>query len=364
MRCGKGAARRGGVKFFLKKCKKGIDFYGGGCVTVEKISKEKSMKKRFFLSLIGVLCAFCCAFGFSACKDKNDNNDGNLGNNGGSNQEIPDESDYSYYSKLVQDVLKSDYYYNLLDFDEFSVPADPLYDPHPYGFLQAQGYDIEAIKNKSLECETICYVKGVDKNNLYVNTRVETVDNFGDYYTCYTLKYSISEREYKDIYFLYDLNAAHAAFVIQELSYQKTPKIESCASITKDSYIELNRGFNTYIKCTSQFDSGSISFDLIDFSVENQNIKCLLRTAPKSNKTIQQAQISKLECIPAKSNVQVYRVEVLKDSNIYKSPVKLNWNPEDYDKFKNNMQSITYLESQHTSLSPIENLYKDNEITK
>ncbi len=336
------------------------------------------MKKNFFLTLASFICAFCFAFGLTACKDTSDNNNGDLGNNGGSNQnndgdlgnsggnnqQNPEDSAYSQYSLPMQAVLKSDYYYNLLDFNEYTVPNTPLYDPHPYGFLKNQGYDIDAIKNQSLECETICYVKGTDKNNLYVNTRVETVDNFGDYYTCYTLKYSITEKEYNDIYFLYDLKAAHAAFIIQELSYQKTPKIEICASITKDSYTELNREFNTYIKCTSQFDDKSITFDLIDFSVENQTVKCLLRTAPIKSKTIQQAKMSKIECIPAKSNVQVYRVEVLEGSNIYKLPVKLTWNPEEYDKFKNNMQSITYLESQHTNLSPTKYLYEDNEITK
>ena len=145
------------------------------------------------------------------------------------------------YSELLQNVLTNEYYNYLIDSargGNYDLYTSGKFQPHPYAFLEDEGFDIEAIENKQLDCYTMSYVLDEEPNNLYMYTRV----NDGSVVHNYLLKYELTDQEMKD----YDMthNAptgatnyyVQAVFMNNEISEMKTPTIVGTSKMTLKAF--------------------------------------------------------------------------------------------------------------------------------
>ena len=213
-----------------------------------KLQPAKIVKKLATLTL-----ALGIALGTTACSNTPNNNT-NPGTTpptteqGGNEQGGGNQNDYSQYSPLLQGVLTDDYYNLLID----QAKANPNiankghFDPHPYGFLEDEGYDINKIKNNEIECLSTSYL---DNKNFYIQTKVENKATT-DYYSCYTLKYTLSNDEIDDLNKLFPAIGGttykyyQAPLFIQEISNQKTASVISKAHLTKTCHEALLNKIN------------------------------------------------------------------------------------------------------------------------
>ena len=103
-----------------------------------------------------------------------------------------------------------------------------LLNQHPYGFLQNQGYDIEAIKNGELSCQTFSFVMDDKPNKLYMVTRVltdDTKDNGWYNYVNYMISYDLTKQEMADYKGTYAQQYIYANFLNDAISKQKKATI-------------------------------------------------------------------------------------------------------------------------------------------
>ena len=258
----------------------------------------------------------------------------------------------SEYSQILNDVLDSDYYADLTDSyrDAWSYPITKAHEAIPYAFLSREGYDIQAIKDEEIDCDSVAYIKNDDTNTLYLSTRVET-NGADPYYTCYTLRYSLTDEEYDDLVMLHQGKYIQAPYFIQELDNQKTARVESKASITVEAY----DGIIETIKeaphlSTSVFGSDEITIDFLDFNIENQTFDINVRETPdRGNNTsamvmiVPNAQLRPLHLFPS-SRADIETLNY--NSNVFVGPTYY-WTltQEDLASFQNNYDSLTYFDS-------------------
>ena len=115
------------------------------------LSKLRTLLKpsKIVKSIAGLTIATGIAFSAFACKGPNYNSSSNNSNYPTSGEQNSDNSNASKYSQLLQNILKSNYYNNLISQAEKnnSLYSSAKFDPHPYAFLEDEGFDIEAIEN-------------------------------------------------------------------------------------------------------------------------------------------------------------------------------------------------------------------------
>ncbi len=278
------------------------------------------MKKLFGILILSVI-TFCTSFGFSACDfgatpphtheyqtkkdadkhwlecscgDKKDEiehvyTDGVCvcGQEETANPTNP-ENPYAQYSTLLQNLLNNEYYtYLLQDFYSEKLSSfSGYFKPHPYAFLQEEGFDTTAIKQGSVYCKTISFIKKKEPNNVYMAT---TVEDSSSTYTQYLLKYELTDIEVRDYKMLYDMPAnnegAHyarqTAFINDQISKEKTPTIISESYISKQTYNNLYAEIkhSQYWK-TLPNDSSNNSFDFIlnNFDTQTNSIYVYVHT--------------------------------------------------------------------------------------
>lgn len=198
------------------------------------------------------------------------------------------------HSQILLDVINSSYYASLYSKYKTASSIDNelyyhiySYDvwPIPFGFLSSQGYEIESIKNGELSCTSYPYMLEDEPNSLYIACKAETKASL-NYYTCYTLKYTLSDLEVSDLKYLCDKKAAETPLFIQELSYQKTPSVLTKASMSVKAYDSiLYRFTNSNDWLTEElFGSTSVTIDVLDFSTENNTLELAVRTDPSNPK--------------------------------------------------------------------------------
>ena len=138
------------------------------------------------------------------------------------------------YSVLLHSVEEDPYYQSIVD--QVNKTRDPesnglkrkncyLLNQHPYGFLQDQGYDVEAIKNGQLSCQTFSFVRADQPNKLYMVTRVLTEDNGWYNYVNYMISYDLTKQEMADYKGTYAQQYIYANFLNDAISKQKKATI-------------------------------------------------------------------------------------------------------------------------------------------
>ena len=226
------------------------------------IIRGRLAQKIAALCLAGAM-TFPLALSLGACGG---NGTGNTTNPNG-NQTQHGTTNYSQYSKLLQDVLTSEHYNFLIEqgkyafgyrWDDFNIKE------YPYAFLEKQGHDVDKIRSGELECTSDAYIIGNDTNTLRLATHVENENPNGNYYTHYILEYKLSDKEYEDLYMLFDGEYIQAPLFIQEIANSKTAKIISAYNFDKSLVNKMSK--YVYIGLKDQFVTAfdQIPYDLVD----------------------------------------------------------------------------------------------------
>ena len=269
----------------------------------------KKAYKRFAIltisaALAGVVALGACSLGGQTGGDDTDPDDPAIDNNDPTLE--PEEK----YSQILNDVLESDYYAELTDMYEaaWNYPITKAHEAIPYAFLSREGFDIQAIKDEEIDCDSVAYIKNDDTSTLYLSTKVVT-DGADPYYTCYTLSYPLTDKEYDDLVMLHQEKYIQAPYFIQELDNQKTAKVISKASITVEAYDELLQAFiDNEMYSTEVFGLNDIEMDFLDFNVNDNTFEVNLRTWPyRGNNTstmvmiVRNGQLRNLHLVPSLS---------------------------------------------------------------
>ena len=200
--------------------------------------------------LVSLILVFAIMLTLSSCNisdiiDTPDDDQGDLGdegndnknnNNGGNEEGV----DLSKYSPLLQSLLTNPEYDRLIErFEnkEEGLAESPLFQPHPYAFLEEQGIDTSKIINGELTANTMSYVIENEPNNLYMYTRV----NYPDYHQVYLLRYTLTDqemKEYEDItwHFIGTLQTNKVKKMINKVDY-----LHSLDSLNLANYIDKYR---------------------------------------------------------------------------------------------------------------------------
>lgn len=310
----------------------------------------KKAYKRFAIltisaALAGVVALGACSLGGQTGGNDTDPDDPTIDNNDPTSE--PEEK----YSQILQDVLASDYYAELTDMYEaaWNYPITKAHEAIPYAFLSREGYDIQAIKDEEIDCDSVAYIKNDDTSTLYLSTKVVT-DGADPYYTCYTLSYPLTDKEYDDLVMLHQEKYIQAPYFIQELDNQKTAKVISKASITVEAYDGLLQSFiDDKNYSTRVFGTDNLEMDFLNFSVNDNTFEVNLRTWPyRGNNTstmvmiVRNGQLRNLHLVPSLSVAPVSTLPY--NSSVFIGP-DFDWNPTNRDEFNTNHDSLTYFDS-------------------
>ena len=206
------------------------------------------------------------------------NQQGNQNQQGGT---TPTEPDYSGYSPLLQDVLKSDYYNDLiakaqkgkLEYTGTAEGGENIIENIPYKFLESQGEDIYGIKNNDYFVGCYNYVNNENKNELYTRIEIDFgTDEKTQYYKIYLIKHEITDKELKDFTMLTEGKYYQANFFIQELDNQREAELVNEFCINTKAYSTLKNKLNNNQEILAQLNNNTVSDYLItDFEEDEEN---------------------------------------------------------------------------------------------
>ena len=297
--------------------------------------------------------ALAAAFAFAACSPASGNS---AQQNEPSDPNTPSEpsepsAPTASHSDLLYGILANSYYRKIVsDLRESAGAADhsQLYDPIPYGFLEDRGHDISGIKNDTLQADSVAYTKEGEPNHLYIATRAETAAEF-PYYTCYTLRYTLSDLEMSDFKLVHDgnENSMHieAPLFIQELSYQKTPTVLSEASIVVTTYENILKSLLGFDNVSSDlFGTKNLTIDFASFSTINNTIVCYVRN-DHFNDLISTATIRTANMVPGNEGVDITTLS--SNAKVYSGPNLITFeNTQAMQNYMNNVTTVTYFYGQ------------------
>ena len=215
-----------------------------GAKRSSSLIRGKPAKKIAALCLAGAM-TLPLALSLGACGG---NGNGNTTNPNG-NQTQQGNTNYSQYSKLLQDVLNNPEYdelyrqYESGEIGESGTTLDSgvnIMEAIPYDFLTNKGEDIEGIKSGSVAVAADLYVMDNDKSNIY--SKLEIIYRMTDgekYINQYLLKYKIKEDELKDFTMLYEGGYYQGPIMFQYLASQREPEVVAEFSI----YDDTNKSF-------------------------------------------------------------------------------------------------------------------------
>ena len=180
------------------------------------------------------------------------NNNGSNNNNGNNSANNNQNNDFSQYSQLLQNILNNEEYDSLIHqvfHGGGEVFKNGALKPHPYAFLEDQGFDVNKIKSGKMDAYTLSYVLDEDPNSLYMHTRV-LVNN--SYWQNYLLKYTLTDREMEDYNMLHLVKNSVTNFYVQsvfmnnEISKMKTPEILGTSKIDANSFSKMTTDLQQY----------------------------------------------------------------------------------------------------------------------
>lgn len=193
--------------------------------------------------------------------------------------------DISQYSQLLQNVLTSEYYNGLIAQSKTDA-VNTLkngYCSHPFGFLEDEGYDVNAIWNGTIDCYSAGFVLKEEPNNLYIQTRVET-KTATPYYTEYVLRYTLTDEEMEDYKMIHSGGYIQAAFMNDAISQTRTPEVLSEVKCTVEAHKNLNETFSKMNEIKGILNNKSLStMSMVDFDEEAGTFKVLITGKDQSS---------------------------------------------------------------------------------
>ena len=202
--------------------------------------------------LLNLTLAVLIAVNLTSCEptdtyDPNDDTQLNGGNVNNGNNDNKHEIDLSKYSPLFQNVLTNEWYDELVArYLNGETSLERYFQPHPYTFLEEQGFSASDIISGKTPAYTMSYVLNEEPNNLYIHTRVQT----NDYYTNYLICYTLTDEEMADYNMVHAGNGLtrqylQAFFMNHEISKAKTPTILGTSKIYVSSLEAMQKNFKS-----------------------------------------------------------------------------------------------------------------------
>ncbi len=249
------------------------------------LNEEKAQKKPNIALIAGVICAVviivvACIFVFNGDNEGGILNPDNLGE-----LFTPEEPEgEEKCSQMLLNVLNDEYYNNLVAraLNNTDLFESAEFDPHPYAFLEDEGFDVEKIKSGEMACYSMSYVLDEEPNNLYMQTRV-LVNN--SYYHTYLLKYTLTKQEMADYRLMHgdnnqDRYYTKAVFLNNEISEMKTPEIIGTSKFYKEDIDSMLKGYPNHW----EFEKPSKYFEVIALEPSKDNtVKLVLYPYLKKN---------------------------------------------------------------------------------
>ena len=294
------------------------------------------------LALAGVLAATMVGCTYTPSTDKPVDPDNPIvdpinPDNPNPNPDNPDPTEQ--YSDILRAVLNDPYYDEIAEEFHNVNAADSRSNKIyaiPYGYIESIGIDTSPIKNDEVEAYATTYIKDDEPNYLYVYARVENNDST-PYYTCYNLKYSITDQEKEELEMLHEDGYIQAPFFIQELSNQKTPVDTKVASLTVERFNSFSNSFkkNSW-SSTDAFGHHNIDISLIGFSVEDQTFEIQAMSSPNSI-IDDKGEIRHIQLIPS-IGAEVTTI----GNNVLNQPLAWTCTNEALEEYQNNATYVTY----------------------
>ena len=225
----------------------------------EDLSKKISLLNRLYAkfhntkiykTILGLALASAITLGSTGCgyipfpdKGTTPNQGTHLVPDNGDETTAPSQTnqvDISQYSQMLQNVLTNEQYNNMIASARNGNPDlynNGIFKPHPYAFLEDEGFNVDAIKNGSIDCYTMSYVLDEEPNNLYMYTRVTENDIVHNY----LLKYHLTDQEMDDYDFVHDPQQSLASYFVQamflnnEISELKSPEIIGSSKMSDEA---------------------------------------------------------------------------------------------------------------------------------
>lgn len=284
----------------------------------------------------------------SACEEVPNEPDGPSFNIGGTQNGLTDENrnpiDVSEYSQILQNILLDKTYDNLIYQatvgKNYQLLETGVFEPHPYAFLESEGFDVQAIKNDEIDAYTMSFVKDEEPNHLYIFTRVMQ-DN--SYWTNYLLKYKLTDKEMDDYHFLHTGEGKTAYFIQSvlmnnEISKTRKPEIVGKANISIDAIDK----FTNDMQRIKLFENGKMDILFTNPNAENLSFEMFL--IPRYNdewKMCFEDKIIHSKCAPKSPNL--FRTE----NDIFLGPTALDI---DYKVKERKDYNVTYYFSQDANV--------------
>lgn len=313
-----------------------------------------------------LLSLLCCVLSvgivtFSACglltpsQETPSNNNGSVNNTGNNSTE-----NNTNYSKILDTVVNDEYYCKLVDgAKNGTVDTNSGYfDPHPYGFLDDEGYDIAKIKNGTLECLSNSYLAN---DGYYIQTMVEHKNSTADYYGCYILKYSLSDTEKAELDDMFTDGYIQAPLYIQEISNQKTAEVVSEAYISKTAYANIFTAVTNNKKTYQLLGTSNIDFMFLNRTADDlgqhYDIQVYVRNAATTLRT-HNGKVGQIRYSSTSSD----KVETLNGNLVLiNNPERWNVSDTNQNSYENSIRNVTSYNCQSVNLSKYSALENNSE---
>ncbi len=224
------------------------------------MSLQKLKKRKHLAALIFAGAMALVPFAVSSCSvncnpqtqtDNSSDVNNNSSSTGSSSTPDTDKNQKSKHSNIMNTIVLDDYYQNLavevwnhgLYLSKYTLPV-------PYKFLRDEGKNVDAYLDGTLNAFASSYMYENDKNHLYVSVKAENISNssYGNYYTNYVLKYTLTDQESEEYTYLCKGGYLQGLLFVQELDIQKDPEVLSEVNISKNTYDKMKniigRGYN------------------------------------------------------------------------------------------------------------------------
>lgn len=225
----------------------------------------------------------------------------------------------SEYSALLDGLLRDSEYQNLMISASHNkeLLTSPQFDPHPYSFLEEQGHNIDAVKSGDLACETFSFVKETEPNNLYIKTQVE---NPGEYYTQYLLKYTLTDDEMTDYEFLHgpgglDNGYIQSAFLNDYISKTKQETIVHTQKISIEAYDKMKNSIRKLQSAKNKLGTDNSDILMMNISDDKKYFDLLVISTEFNHKYLR----SEGKCFGYKCKIPMGTVEL--KNNAYFGPI-------------------------------------------
>lgn len=238
--------------------------------------------------ITGLVISIGMALTLAGCDEATlPNPDINPGGEPPTHDEAPANPMYEEYSELLQNIMANKRYDELVDqifINNKAILQSGEVEPHPYAFLEDEGYDVEAIKKGNELAYTMSYVLDEEPNNLYMYTRVLQTDH----YVNYLLKYELTDEEMDDYHMLHSSDG-YAHFFIQsifmnnEISETRKPEIVGKTKISVTAFEKLTQNMQY---ASSAVNSKYCDFILLSTNDENDTFETILIPRPYQDESM------------------------------------------------------------------------------